>query len=81
LGGAGPWDRTGTASGCEEFSTAPRLLPFWFSREIATYAIDHTGRAFLLQGLVHGLVTAQLLTLLVAVSASVRLRTRLLRPA
>jgi hypothetical protein len=60
---------------------AARLLPFWFSREIATYAIDHTGRAFLLQGLVHGLVTALLLTLLVAVSASVRLRTRLPRPA
>lgn len=23
--------------------TAARLLPFWFDREIATYAIDHTG--------------------------------------
>lgn len=53
-----------------------RLLPFWFSREIATYAVDHTGGAYLARGLAHGVFCAVVLTVLVAVSSSVRLRRR-----
>ena len=57
-------------------STATRALPFWFSREIGTYAIDHTDGGYLTRGLVQGLSFAVALTLLVAVAAAVRLRQR-----
>jgi hypothetical protein len=56
--------------------TAARLLPFWFSRELGTYAIDHTGGGYLLRGLADGVVVGVLLTLLVAAAAGVRLRRR-----
>ncbi|MEV4535669.1 hypothetical protein AB0J82_17760 [Asanoa sp. NPDC049518] len=55
---------------------AARLLPFWFSREIGTYAIDHTSVGYLDRGLLHGAVTAGLLLVLVAVGFGVRLRRR-----
>ncbi|MEV7228672.1 hypothetical protein AB0M79_16860 [Polymorphospora sp. NPDC051019] len=57
-------------------TTASRALPFWFSREIGTYAIDHTDSGYLDRGLLHGVAFAVLLTALVTVAASVRLRSR-----
>ncbi|MDW3847043.1 ABC transporter permease [Micromonospora sp. BRA006-A] len=59
-----------------------RALPFWFSRELATYAVDHTDGGYLTRGLTHGLAFAVALTVLVVVAAAVRLRQRRhLRPA
>ena len=55
---------------------AARLLPFWYSREIGTYAIDHTSAGYFDRGLLHGAVTAALLLVLVAVAFGVRLRRR-----
>jgi len=56
--------------------TAARVLPFWFSREIGTYAVDHTDDGYLHRGLLHAtIVLAALLTGL-ALSAGVRLRRR-----
>jgi len=52
--------------------TSARVLPFWFSRELATYAVDHTGTGYLDRGLLHGALTAVLLTVLVAVAARAR---------
>jgi hypothetical protein len=57
-------------------STASRVLPFWFSRELGTYAVDHTDSGYLERGLVHGLIFATLLTALVATASGVRLRQR-----
>jgi len=56
--------------------SATRALPFWFSRELATYAVDHTDGGYLTRGLTHGLVFAVALTVLVVVAAAVRLRQR-----
>ncbi|MDG4822191.1 hypothetical protein O7635_10035 [Asanoa sp. WMMD1127] len=55
---------------------AARLLPFWFSREIGTYAIDHTSAGYFDRGLLHGAVTASLLLVVVTVAFGVRLRRR-----
>lgn len=55
---------------------AARLLPFWSSREIGTYAIDHTDADYLTRGLIHGIGYAVALTLLVAVASGLRLRQR-----
>ncbi|MBF9130808.1 hypothetical protein I0C86_17845 [Plantactinospora sp. S1510] len=55
---------------------ASRLLPFWFSREIGTYAIDHTDGGYLTRGLMHGIVLTLALTALVAVASGIRLRQR-----
>jgi hypothetical protein len=55
---------------------ATRVLPFWFSREIGTYAVDHTDRGYLERGLMHGLAFALLLTALVATVSAIRLRRR-----
>ena len=57
-------------------SAASRLLPFWFSREIGTYAIDHTSSAYLSRGLVHAVVATTVLLLIVAVAFGLRLRQR-----
>lgn len=56
--------------------TAARFLPFWASREIGTYAIDHTDGGYLTRGLVHGVVFAVALTALVALASGIRLRQR-----
>lgn len=56
--------------------TAARVLPFWFSREIGTYAIDHTDGGYLFRGLVHGVTLTVALTALVAVASGIRLRQR-----
>jgi hypothetical protein len=55
---------------------AARLLPFWYSREIGTYAIDHTSAGYLDRGLLHAAVTAASLLAVVAVAFGVRLRRR-----
>nr|MDT0658555.1 hypothetical protein [Micromonospora sp. DSM 115978] len=53
-----------------------RLLPFWFSREIGTYAVDHTAADYLARGLTHGVVVTVALTALVALATGIRLRQR-----
>jgi hypothetical protein len=57
-------------------STSSRVLPFWFSREIGTYAVDHTDRGYLTRGAVQGALFGICLTALVAVAAGIRLRRR-----
>ncbi|GIF71186.1 hypothetical protein [Asanoa siamensis] len=56
--------------------SASRFLPFWYSREIGTYAIDHTSADYFDRGLLHGAVTAVLLLAVVAVAFGIRLRRR-----
>jgi hypothetical protein len=56
--------------------TAARLLPFWFDREIATYAIDHTGGGYLVRGLADAVVVTAVLVALVAAASGIRLRRR-----
>lgn len=56
--------------------TAARFLPFWFSREIGTYAIDHTDVAYLERGLLHAAIVGLALTLVVAAASTIRLRRR-----
>ena len=57
-------------------STVAKLTPFWSSREIGTYAVDHTASDYLYRGLVHGAVTTVLLIAVVAAVATARLRSR-----
>jgi hypothetical protein len=57
-------------------SVGARLMPFWSSREIGTYAVDHTDAGYLTRGVVHGVVFTAVLALIVAVLATIRLRTR-----
>jgi hypothetical protein len=56
--------------------TASRVLPFWFSREIGTYAVDHTDGGYLARGLVHAVVTLTALLVIVALASEIRLRRR-----
>lgn len=56
--------------------TLARMLPFWFSREIGTYAIDHTDGGYLTRGLAHGIVATVVLTTAVALASRMRLRDR-----
>jgi hypothetical protein len=56
--------------------TASRVLPFWFSREIGTYAIDHTDDGYLTRGLVHAAVMLAVLLAGAAAASAVRLRRR-----
>jgi hypothetical protein len=53
-----------------------KLTPFWSSREIGTYAVDHTGVDYLVRGSVHGAVVTALLVALVAAATTYRLRHR-----
>jgi hypothetical protein len=53
-----------------------RVTPFWSSREIGTYAVDHTGPEYLARGLLHGVLFTVLATALVAVLSTIRLRGR-----
>ena len=57
-------------------SDSSRVLPFWFSREIGTYAVDHTDRGYLTRGVAQGVAFGICLTALVAVAAAIRLRRR-----
>ncbi len=52
------------------------MLPFWFSREIGTYAIDHTDDGYLHRGLLQAAIVLVVLTAAVALSAGIRLRCR-----
>jgi hypothetical protein len=56
--------------------TGAKLAPFWSSREIGTYAVDHMGADYLTRGLVHGLTFTAILVALVATASTVRLRRR-----
>lgn len=53
-----------------------RVLPFWSSREIGTYAIDDADSGYLVRGVLHGVVCAAVLLAAVAVASSLRLRQR-----
>jgi hypothetical protein len=53
-----------------------KLLPFWSSREIGTYAVDHTDTGYLFRGIAHGVGFTLGLTLLVALVSTVKLRRR-----
>ncbi|MET0415651.1 MAG: hypothetical protein ABW022_06485, partial [Actinoplanes sp.] len=53
-----------------------KLTPFWSTREIATWSVDHTDGGYLARGLLHGLVVTALLALGVAAVSTVRLRRR-----
>ena len=57
-------------------SVIAKLTPFWSSREIGTYAVDHTGTDYLVRGAVHGAVVALLMVAFVAIVSSARLRRR-----
>ena len=56
--------------------TTSRILPFWFSREIGTYAIDRTDNGYLERGLAHAAIFAIVLIALVATTSGIRLRQR-----
>ncbi|GAA1377562.1 hypothetical protein [Catellatospora chokoriensis] len=56
--------------------SASRLLPFWFSREIGTYAVDHTDGGYLTRGLIHAVACLAALLAVVAVASGWRLRQR-----
>jgi hypothetical protein len=56
--------------------TVAKALPFWASREIGTYAVDHAGADYLQRGVTHGLVTTVLLVALLAGWSELRLRRR-----
>lgn len=51
-----------------------KVLPFWSTREIGTYAIDFTGTDYLARGLTHFLVTWAILTAAAIALSAVRLR-------
>jgi hypothetical protein len=57
-------------------STVARVLPFWFSREIGTYAIDNVDSGYLMRGVLHGAICAAVLLAGVAAASSLRLRRR-----
>jgi hypothetical protein len=62
-------------------STVAKLTPFWSSREIGTYAVDHTTSDYLQRGLGHGVATTVVLLGLVATISTIRLRQRSPRPS
>lgn len=53
-----------------------KLTPFWSSREIGTYAVDHTEAGHLVQGTAHGAVYTVGLVLLVGIIVVARQRRR-----
>lgn len=56
--------------------TSGKLMPFWSSREIGTYAVDPVDIGYLHRGVVHALVVAAVLFAVTATIATVRLRRR-----
>ncbi|NBE82607.1 hypothetical protein GVV04_16815 [Micromonospora sp. NEAU-HG-1] len=56
--------------------TGAKLTPFWSSREITTWAVDHTDGGYLARGSVHGVLVTVGMVLAVAAVFSVRLRRR-----
>jgi hypothetical protein len=67
---------TGLQMMMDPASTSSRLLPFWFSREIGTYAIDHRDGGYLERGMLHGGLLAVFLTAAVTIASGIRLRQR-----
>ena len=59
-------------------SSLARVLPYWSTRELGTYAIDGTAGDYLVRGLVHFGITGLLLTAAAVLVSVVRLR---LQPA
>jgi hypothetical protein len=57
-------------------AASSKATPFWSSREIGTWAVDHTGGDHLTNGVVHGVLFTVVTSVLVAVVSSVRLRQR-----
>jgi hypothetical protein len=57
-------------------SAVARILPYWFTREIGSYAIDHNDRAYLLRGLAHAAIVLAVMLIVLSVSAGIRLRRR-----
>ncbi len=53
-----------------------KLTPFWSSREIGTFAVDHTDTTHLAQGVVHGVLYTAGLVLLVGIIVAARQRRR-----
>jgi hypothetical protein len=53
-----------------------KVTPFWSSREIGTFAVDHTGTDHLTSGVVHGTVYTVGLVLLVGLIVAARQRRR-----
>ncbi|MFG1954893.1 ABC transporter permease [Micromonospora sp. NPDC048830] len=56
--------------------TGAKLTPFWSSREIATWAVDHTDDEYLARGSLHGLAVTVGMVVVVAAVFSLRLRRR-----
>lgn len=56
--------------------TAAHALPFWFSRELVTYSVDHTDVGYLHRGVLDGVVVGLVLTAATAAAVSTRLRRR-----
>ncbi|WP_067504715.1 ABC transporter permease [Actinoplanes sp. TFC3] len=57
--------------------TVAHVLPFWFSREIGTYAIEHdAGTGYVTRGCLHAAITFAVLLILVGGLSSIRLRRR-----
>jgi len=57
-----------------QYNDLSKLAPLWGSREIGTYAIDHTGTAFVTRGTLHGVVYTLVLVLLVGLIVAARQR-------
>lgn len=55
---------------------AAKATPFWSSREIGTYAVDHTDAGYLTRGVWHGTVYLVALVLLVGVITAAKQRRR-----
>jgi hypothetical protein len=53
-----------------------KLTPFWSSREIGTFAVDHTGTDHLMRGVLHGTAYTVGLVLLVGLIVAARQRRR-----
>lgn len=56
--------------------TWTRILPFWATREIGTYAIDPVGSEYLRRGLTHGILAIVILVAANLALASLRMRRR-----
>jgi hypothetical protein len=54
--------------------TLAKCLPFWSTREVASYAIDPVDVGYLTRGLVHGAITLVVLMTVALGAASIRLR-------
>ena len=56
--------------------TLAKAMPFWASREIGTYAVDHVGSDYLARGIAHGVLFTAITTIGVLGFTAYRLRHR-----